>query len=729
MPLTPANFLPHLLGPVFDVRPEERKKTLLMFLYFFLIIGVIYILKPVRSSLFLSELGASKLRYVYIGEGAFLAVIVAIYVHLAKSLHKRTLNAVVLGFFAFNLILFWTLFQAKAPYLSAFFYVWVASFSITMTTQFWTLANDIFNPIEAKRLFGLIATGGSFGGVFGGLSASYAVNWVQTEDLLLLASMIITACIVISSYLFSFAQNHEIEKKSSPEFSQPPSLKKIFSCSSYLIYLALLVVFTKMASTIVDNQFMGAVELSVSGKEERTAFFGGFMAWINVAAFFLQLIATSFSLRFWGVGISLLFMPLGVGLLSAGTLIYPGLFLSKFLKLYDGSVSYSIQLASKEILFLPLSSSLRYRVKPMIDMLGFRMAKSLGGLYILFLAPLFGISDDKLGLLILFLIPIWIFIVQQMMQGYFRLLREHVALRSRHEKIMKTHHATEVLSFLHDEKGMSQVLTYMNVRSSITRKLAAAAYLAYDPSLKNLESVRIRVGELISEEGLEGSEDKDAQRQTVKNMEKKGTQEAMDVLQNILLRGQDHALRFMLLQSAGRMKQAQPELKMNRALLQQEAQRELKIYEQIQTVTAFYQKKGVKRQSKLYLQTALQAMADESLERLFHILYLLYPKEEITAIFELLIQREVPEQTRAHALELLTAIVAPPLLFLVQKTLESKRHSSFTSEEIREALGYLASSQDKWFAMFSRYIIHEMNLQEDWPELAVKIPPLQSQAT
>ncbi|MBI3316499.1 MAG: hypothetical protein HYZ85_00650 [Candidatus Omnitrophica bacterium] len=734
-------------GPLFDVHPQERKKTILMFFYFFLTIGVIYILKPVRSSLFLTELGASKLRFVYMGEGVFLAFIVAAYIHLAKRIKKRTFHALVLGFFALNLIIFWVFFLKKVPYLSAFFYVWVASFSITMTTQFWTLANDTFNPIEAKRLFGLIASGGSFGGIFGGMAASFAVNWMRTEDLLLLAAVVVTLCLGISSHLLKEIRDPDSERESSvplEEFQKPPSLRKIFSGSSYLIFLALLVIITKMTSTVVDNQFNGAVDLAVQGKEAKTAFFGSFMAWVNVVSFVLQLIVTSLSLRFFGVGTSLFIMPLGVSLLSAGTLFFPLFYLSLFLKLYDGSVSYSIQQTSKEVLFLPLSSSLRYRAKPMIDMLGFRVAKSLGGLYIALFAPLLGISDERLGLLILALVPFWIFVIQKMKGGYFRLLREHVVMRKRHQTIQEVHRATEVLSFLHDEKGFGQVQSFMNARSSLSRKLAAAAYLAYDQSLNDLESARKIVGGLLQEEGLGAaskekieeigadepthlqkieeiliynSSDFAHKRALIKIIEKLGSQNVLDMFQNTLLRSQDHALRFVLLKSSVRMIQTAPVLKIRRALLKNEAKRELKIYEDIQKVESFYLKNVTYKASKPYLETALHALSDESLERLFNILFLLHPVEDIWMIYHLLIDRDELDQARPHALELLSSILLPPLIFQVQRTLESQKHFSFQRDEIHDSIRRLAFSADKWLSIFSRYLISEMKLTTSWPEL------------
>lgn len=399
----------------FQIRPAESFKTAAMFFYFFLTIALIYVLKPARNALFLEELGAKNLRYIYMGEGLFLAAIVSLYIWLARKVPRRLFFPGILLFCASNLAIFWFLFRSPLSYLSAYFYIWVSSFSITSTTQFWMLANDIFKPEEAKRLFGLIISGGSFGGVSGGLLTRQLLKFLKTEDLLLVAAGLIVACafflIGVLPKIYqgpetSFPPVH-ITKKTDGKIQD----SKILLGSSYLIMLAMLVILPKMSSTIIDNQFSRMVELTYLGKEAKAAFFAGFLAWLNVASFLAQLLLTSLSLRFLGVSRSLFILPFGLVFFSGGTLVFPIITAALFLRIFDGSMNYSIQQASKEMLFLPLPASVRYKVKPIIDMLGFRFAKTLSGFYIALAAPLLGLADEKLGTLVLWLMPFWIFLV------------------------------------------------------------------------------------------------------------------------------------------------------------------------------------------------------------------------------------------------------------------------------------------------------------------------------
>jgi len=400
---------------IFDIRPGERAKTFFMSGYFFLTIALVYILKPIRNSLFLEEMGAENLRYAYIAEGLFLVVVVAIYIQLTRMIPKKVFFPAILGFFAANLGIFWLLMKWNVPYTSAFFYVWVDSFTITITTQFWLLANAIFSTEQAKRLFGVIISWGSLGGIAGGFLTSHAVRFMKTEDLLLVTAVFVGFCVAltIATEAMEFKNSYDDFTAGHADPEAPDSgdsVFKIFGTHPYFVYLTLLVILAKIVSTIVDNQFTAAVDMAIVGKEAKTAFFGSFMGWLNLVSFGMQLFATGPILRRFGIN-ALWILPFGVVLFCMGGWMYPLFSVFLAFRIFDGSVNYSIQQASKEMLFLPIPGALRPRVKPVIDMLGFRMAKAFAGIYITGASALFRVENQNVGKLVLGLIPIWILVL------------------------------------------------------------------------------------------------------------------------------------------------------------------------------------------------------------------------------------------------------------------------------------------------------------------------------
>ena len=63
--------------------------------------------------------------------------------------------------------LFWVLFRGRAEWVSVAFYIYGMLLGVLLTSQFWTLANGIYDPRQAKRLFGFIGGGISLGGATG----------------------------------------------------------------------------------------------------------------------------------------------------------------------------------------------------------------------------------------------------------------------------------------------------------------------------------------------------------------------------------------------------------------------------------------------------------------------------------------------------------------------------------------------------------------------------------
>ena len=60
------NFSEKLVHKTFDIRNGEGLRVALMWIYIFLIISSLLIVKPVVTSLFLYRFGADKLAYVFI---------------------------------------------------------------------------------------------------------------------------------------------------------------------------------------------------------------------------------------------------------------------------------------------------------------------------------------------------------------------------------------------------------------------------------------------------------------------------------------------------------------------------------------------------------------------------------------------------------------------------------------------------------------------------------------
>ncbi len=158
-----------------DVRPGEGLSVLLSFLYIALVVASFLLAKPIRNGLFLEEYSPYSLVYVYAAVPIALTLFVPLYARAVARIDPRLLTLATLSFFAVNVLLFWYAFRFH-PFrlLPGVFFVWVNCFGIIAPVQAWSFANSLFDTRQAKRLFGVIGAGASFGAIAGGVLARYS---------------------------------------------------------------------------------------------------------------------------------------------------------------------------------------------------------------------------------------------------------------------------------------------------------------------------------------------------------------------------------------------------------------------------------------------------------------------------------------------------------------------------------------------------------------------------
>jgi ATP/ADP translocase len=782
------DFLTRLVQPVVSIRREEWRKTFLMFLYFSFTVSTLYILKPVRNSLFLTAHGASYLRYAYVGEGLFLLFFTISYIALSKRIKQKNIFfSITTFFFITNILLFWGFFQAGFKSLLAYvFYIWVAAYSITIVTQFWTLANDIFNPQEAKRLFGFIISGGSLGGILGGLATNRMAERVGTENLLLFAAGLLLICLYLINLIWKEEQAHpaKVETKPKERFEssrlRDKSTWKLFLTSRYLLLIAAVVGLAKISSAIVDNQFNSIVELSIIEKNARTAFFGGFLAVLNGVSFFMQLVVASKLLRTFGVGVSLLLLPIGLAVGAATGSFMPVLAIAAATKVYDGSFNYSINQMGKEILYLPISRRIRYRVKPLIDMLIYRSSKSVAGLLIIAVTLLLGIPDEKLGIIILILAPFWIMAVWGVRDEYMQAIKKILTHREYKgkEMMLDPKEATEVLANLEGEHSFERLKYFLSHRSSVTRKLSATACLAFYSGGRDMDRVKKLAEEMLRYEALEfhrtnfelvseekrhqGNEMLDAcllklteakknmrnrikevlgqdenellqklstclsaqetntadKRKAISILTQVGTQGAVSVLLHQLVEAQDHSIRFYLIRALNRIQARDAERRFDQVIIKREALSEIEHQESLAMVLDAYGAKKLSiRPEDDYLLAAFQALQEESLERIFRLLALLYSSDAIHVIYDRLVELESDRHIRANALELLENVVEPEISRRLKPILDNRSDRLPGKKSLDQTIGEFLRSKDRWLEVCTVFFVAELNLKQFYDNL------------
>ena len=101
---------------------------------------------------------------------------------------------------------------------------------------------------------------------------------------------------------------------------------------------------------------------------------------MGIAAFIIQLTATGPALRRFGVGVTVLLLPVALLFGSVLTLAVPFFFAVVLTNAFDQGLRFSIDKATFELLYLPLPSHVKSGVKGAIDVLVSRVGDGVGGL-------------------------------------------------------------------------------------------------------------------------------------------------------------------------------------------------------------------------------------------------------------------------------------------------------------------------------------------------------------
>jgi AAA family ATP:ADP antiporter len=278
-----------ILSRFTDVKPGEEAIAVLLFCYFFLITAPHSIIKPLRTAVYLEDLGALKLPIAYLLTAITMGFVVALHSKLQAKVPRQVLLISSLTFFVSNCLLFWWLFPRGWNWFPLVFWIWANIFIYVLMTQFWISINDVLNPREAKRLIGFFGSGGILGGIIGGLLTGIFARVVAPFHLLLVAlcMLILSAFVVWKIYKLQGKKQEILEEKKERESEKTEKrpekvgFKVCFDTvrkNSYLKLLAGVVTLTIVVSTLIDFQFNKVIEDNPSVRGNLTSFLGFFQA-------------------------------------------------------------------------------------------------------------------------------------------------------------------------------------------------------------------------------------------------------------------------------------------------------------------------------------------------------------------------------------------------------------------------------------------------------------------
>jgi len=369
------------------VEPGEMRALFWSFAYFFALLCSYYIIRPMRDEMGIAG-GVDKLQWLFTGTFLVMLAAVPLYGWVAKRYPVRQFLPYVYYFFIANLIFFFVLFKSDLThaYVARAFFIWASVFNLFIVSVFWSFMTDIFNNEQAKRLFGVIAAGGTAGALTGPVLTGALISPLGPANMLLISVAFLVVAVWCIKRIIAWKQSTGLDSGKGNQLRQVKpdtgkeqaiggsvlaGIRLVFS-SSYLSGICFLILLYTTLATFLYFQQAQIIRDSFDDSASRTALFAAIDFSVNFLTIVTQLLLTSRIVRKWGLSWALALIPLllAVGFLLLGMM--PMLSILIVIQVLRRAGNYAVMRPAREMLYVVLGKEEKYKAKNFIDTVVYR---------------------------------------------------------------------------------------------------------------------------------------------------------------------------------------------------------------------------------------------------------------------------------------------------------------------------------------------------------------------
>ncbi|MEZ6119170.1 MAG: hypothetical protein R3C28_21730 [Pirellulaceae bacterium] len=380
------------LKRILPVRQREWSVLAWAFLWFFNLFTGYYTIRPVRETLATQHLGKELVANLFWAVLVAMLLITPINSALATRLRRQQLMPLVYIFSSVVFLGFWLLLSwwDETKVSAALFFVWVSTFNYFVVSLFWSFMADTFSSEQGRRLFGLIASGATFGGLVGSFLTGTIMKFfpqIALADLCLVPCVTLLLCIPCMRQLDHWGK--QFVTAAQTVVTDKPMGGSTWDCflgvlrSKYLVLICLAVMLSKTCATLAYLQQLDLVHSLIEDERSQTSFFASVNFWSQLVTVVLQTIVVGQVMKYFGVTFALALSPvvymLGFlvwGLMPSMTVSLLAVFAVSF-----RALGYGIQVPSQEVLFTVASREDKYKAKNVIDTVISRGADAFTGTF------------------------------------------------------------------------------------------------------------------------------------------------------------------------------------------------------------------------------------------------------------------------------------------------------------------------------------------------------------
>lgn len=376
--------LKRLLQRGAKVEPEEAGAVVTAFLLYFCVLGGYFAVRPVRETVG-TILGPERTADLFVMTWIASIAIVPLYGWLCGRFRRSTFLPWIYGFVAISLAAVGVAFRASDASVVAaqFFFVFISVLNLFVVSVFWSFLLELFSEGQTKRLFGVLAAGGTAGALGGPILTDLTVRFIGNDGVLFMGATMFVGAIVCQRVLLRIWKRADWGRDGSAMAEERPIGGNPFAGftlilkSPYLIGIATFVVLLASVNTFLYFAQLRIVSEAFADPAVRTQVFSRLDYTVQTLTIIGQLTLTGRIASKWGIGSLLTFVPL----LMVGGLLLLASF-HTFAVLAGVIIArrvgeYAFVRPGREMLFSKVDTETKYKAKNAIDVPVYRGGDAL----------------------------------------------------------------------------------------------------------------------------------------------------------------------------------------------------------------------------------------------------------------------------------------------------------------------------------------------------------------
>src|SRR5690606_14725058 len=312
---TPAPPSPfgRFLSRLAPIHPNEIAAVMAAFFLFFFMWSGYFAVRPVRETIG-TIIGRDKLADIWIITSIASVLLIPLYGAVVARFRRSVFLPWAYGVVAIVLVLTGLSLRGESINMNAgkFFYVFISVVNLFLISVFWSFLLELFDRQQTKRLFGVIAAGGSAGALCGPLVSDLAVRFIGNSGVLFFGAALFVAAIFCQRVLlgvWSGRTDAENRAEDRPIGGNPFAGVTLILRSPYVLGIALFVVFISCVNTLLYFEQLRLVEENFPTLENRTQIFARFDWVVQTLTVLSQVFLTGRIADKFGVKTLITFVP------------------------------------------------------------------------------------------------------------------------------------------------------------------------------------------------------------------------------------------------------------------------------------------------------------------------------------------------------------------------------------------------------------------------------------